>query len=199
MNIKNLAFVGLALTLFGCPDGGTTDPTEPVDTAPPTPTGDTNVTPVPDPTFDVTLADGDGVDDPTGGNDADTLTLTITNPPAGTWYFGYAQTAIGATNGWFEESCSADADYCHPVPAAADVNGTPTSTLTLTRVFAIGDIVAGSTMLLPVDFPVSATPDVTFYIGDQTGTGNCMVFGDDVSYYSALGCTDISAEATTNQ
>lgn len=194
MNFKNVAFLGMALTLFGCPGDEPTS-TAPVDTAP---TGEPTPTPAPDPTFDVTLVDGPGADD--GSNDGDQLILTITNPPAGDWFFGYAQTQVGAT-GWFDESCAADAPHCHAIPAAVDVGGTPTSTLTLDRVSTPTEIVdtgTAQTMLLPVDNPPSATPDNTFYIGDQAGTGNCMVFGHDVSYYASLGCTDISATATTN-
>ncbi len=200
MKLKTLALVGLSLSLFGCPDGGggATDPTDP--TADTAPTGDTDTQEPPpaDPTFTVTLEDGDGqADDPTMPDD-DTLTVEITNPPEGDWFFGYAQTMVGEPNGWFGEDCFSG-DVCHPIPAPVDVDGTPTSTLTLTRVASANAIVAGSTMLLPVDFPVESTPDCTFYIGQQTNPDTCYVFGHDPSYYGSLNCMDPGPAASTNQ
>lgn len=198
MKFNAAVLLGLPLFLFGCPDG---EPTDTDVTPEPTAVEDTAPTPTPTPeptTFDVTLADGDGVSDETNGdNDGDTLTLTIANPPEGTWYFGYAQTQSGDA-GWYGEACDASADYCHPIPAAVDVDGVMTSTLVLDGVRQISAIVEGSTMLLAVDFPVTGTPDLTYYVGDQAGTGNCYVFGDDPSYYTSLGCMDPGADATFN-
>lgn len=191
MNFKTALFLTLPLALFGCPDDTPTSVT-PVETAE---TGDTDVTPLPDPTFDIVLADGDGESDVTGGADDDTLTLTITNTPEGAWEFGYAQTQSGDA-GWYGEACDLAADYCHPIPAA-DAAGV--STLVLTRVEAISGIVEGSTMLLPVDMPVTGTPDLTYYVGTvATDEDTCVVWGDDPSYYMTLGCVDPGTRGTTN-
>ncbi|MCB9671205.1 MAG: hypothetical protein H6734_17110 [Alphaproteobacteria bacterium] len=200
MNFKTAALVGLTLSLFGCPGGDTEEPTATEPTDDTAPTGDTEPPPppTPDPTFDVNLVDGPGPDD--GSLEADQMIVTVTNPPAGTWYFGYGQTATEAANGqgWFGEDCLTG-DTCHEIPAATDVGGTPTSTLTLDRVATIPEVTGGvNKMLLQVDNPPSATPDLTFYIGAQTDPDTCYVFGHDPSYYATLGCMDPGTAATHN-
>jgi hypothetical protein len=195
MNIKTALLLTLPLALFGCPEATPTavtpTPTAPTgDPATPTPT------PVPDPTFTVTLMDGDGQgDDVAGDGDGDTLTLVITDPPAGAWEFGYAQTQVGVGVGWFGEDCFTG-DTCHAVPAPDAT--TNISTLVLENVDTIAEVEQGK-MLLDVDEPESATPDLTYYIGavgDADDT--CFVFGHDVSYYSTLNCDTLGDDVASS-
>lgn len=171
------------------------DSVEPTDAEPP----DTGDPTSPLPRFSVLLTDGDATPDAVGGFDLDTITAIVQNPPPGDWFFGYAQTEVGAVNGWFEESCEPGSSFCHPLSEPFVTNDVRQSVVVLTRVASIADIVEGSTTLLPVDFPVSTTPDLTFYFGDQAGSGLCAVFGDDPTYYASLGCLDATLFSTTNQ
>lgn len=145
--------------------------------------GDTTGTPVPPteperrPTFEVRLFDGDGLPDGLGGVDADRLQLVIEDG-FGFYEFGYAQTAFGI-NGWFGEDCMIG-EFCHP--------SGPTG-LQLERVPTIAAIEPGQTMLLPVDYPESLTPPLTYYVR-EVATDRCWTWGDDVSYYAFLDCEE---------
>ncbi|MCA9492099.1 MAG: hypothetical protein KC621_19335 [Myxococcales bacterium] len=134
---------------------------------------DTGVSVVePDPTFVVTLVDGDGL--PDDGFDADRVELSIEGG-SGTYELGIAQTAIGDQNGWFGEDCYTG-DVCHQASSTGVV---------LHRVGTVAEIVAGATTLIPVDYPVNTTPGLTYYVAT---VGRCWVFGHDPAYYSTLGC-----------
>lgn len=164
--------------------GGTVDPTP----APPTP-------PTPPPfVWTVTIEDGDQQVDTGGTQDPDTYTVRTENsvanfPDVVEWDFGMAQTEIGPANGWFGEDCdgtvSTGSDICHPLA--------PDSTMVLQRVYALNEIVAGSTTLMPVDYPESSTPRNAYVLlgrdsGDQVV--QCFVFGYEVDYYAFLNCDE---------
>lgn len=186
MNIKNLAMIGGALLLAGCPGGGSTDT--------PIETGDTDIATVPPAAFEwnITLTDGDQVGDGTGGFDNDTTAVETVNsvanyPSIVEWEFGYAQTE--SVGGWTGEDCDGvvtqGQDICHLFA--------PDTTMTLTRVATIPEIVQGSTTLNNVDFPEANTPGITYIIfgyDDATpaNTVECFVQGDSATYYNALNC-----------
>jgi hypothetical protein len=104
---------------------------------------------------------------------------------AGAWWFGMAETA-GCSDCWTGEDCAygfelADGSvlaYCH--------DGTDTGT-SLTYGGDAGALAAGTTV-----FPRSSEGDVTYYLESDPNFGGddtCWIWGDDVSYYSGLGCT----------
>lgn len=119
-------------------------------------------------------SDADGVND-TNCN-ADTLEIAIDDPlGVVNWEFG--MTEQGAS-GWTGEDCLAGYAgfaFCHAITAPST---------TLTEVCTPAEIVEGATTL----FDASKDPFLTYYLADASA---CFVWGADVGYYAALGCTEL--------
>lgn len=102
----------------------------------------------------------------------------------GAWWFGMAETS-GCSDCWTGEDCIYGYEgstgvfaWCH--------DGGDTGT-TLTYGGDATNLAAGTTA-----FDRSFEGDVTYYLESDPnygGDGSCWVWGDDVSYYSGLGCT----------
>lgn len=181
MNFKTIALLSGVALLAGCPDGGVTD--LPTETGAATDTDDTDVTPIPAFEWNVTLEDADNAAD--AGFDADrTITSTANSvanyPDIESYEFGLAQTEAGG--GWLGEDCDGvvtnGEDICHDMA--------PDTTLTLTRVETIAEIVPGTSTLNNVDFPVENTPGVTFVIFGYNAANEvveCWAQGHNPAYY----------------
>lgn len=175
MDIKKLMLIGLPIMLLGCPpdDKDDTDDTDVEDTGPATDT-DTDP-PTADVGFMVELTDN-----------PDQIVVTITN---GTepYSFGYAQTEVIANggDGWTGEDCylgepGTSFQFCHGVGMTG---------ATLSHVDTPGEVVEGSTTLLSVDTPASATPELTYIITGET-SGTCWVWGHDINYFDGANCEE---------
>ncbi|MEZ4318470.1 MAG: hypothetical protein R3F61_13240 [Myxococcota bacterium] len=184
MKLHKLAILGLPLALFGCPtdDGEDTDTDLPSETDTDVDTDETDTDTEPPPALEVSVELVDG--------SPDSMVITITNGDE-SYNFGYGQTAVQAAggSGWFGEDCylgTGSYQLCHPVGMTG---------ATLTYVAAPGDVVEGSTMLLSVDTPASSTPALTYILIGET-SGECWVWGDDITYYAAFPggpCTEYTA------
>ena len=124
-------------------------------------------------TDDTTVADDVDFAINWNGND---VSLNIANG-SGTYFFGMAETTCGdPANCWTGEDCYlgfADYAFCHP----ADATG-----VALTHVDTLDAIVDGSTTILEADL------HITYYVEDSA---DCWIWGDDVTYYAGLGCTEL--------
>jgi len=120
-----------------------------------------------------------------GGSSID---LDIDGGP-GAYWFGIAQTSTGSPEDWTGEDCIygyeiGDGEvlsYCHDAGdsgTSLTYGGNPTS------------LSAGTTV-----FPDSSfSGEVTYYLEsdpDFGGDGSCFVWGQDTSYYSGLGCSEL--------
>lgn len=116
---------------------------------------------------------GDGLPDVGCG---DSVTVTVDDPFGMTvWQLGMAET--GADPGWTGEDCLSgygNFAYCHGFSGAS---------LTLDQVTdcLASSVVEGSSTLLDAE----KDPFLTYYFAD---IADCWVFGDDVTYYEAVGC-----------
>jgi len=116
---------------------------------------------------------------------ADGATITITGGTAA-FEFGMAETGVGDV-GWFGESCIPGAepwgyddygyDLCHTLGRSGG---------TLTSVWALGDLEAGNTLF---NVTIAEAGTITYALLD-TASDACWVWGDDVQYYAAFGCTE---------
>lgn len=206
MNIKTFALLGGALLLAGCPGEEPTD--TPTDV--PTETGNdmTDMTddtdpPPPPPAFEwhVVLTDGDQVDDAVNGQlDGDTIATDTANsvanyPHVVEWDFGMAATESEAASpgaGWFGEDCDGlvtqGQDICHTM--------LPDTTMTLSTVAEINQIVPGSSTLFDIDYPEENTPELTYVIYGVDGADQelvCLRMGHQPAYYNGPGCEDFVA------
>ncbi|MFT5679451.1 MAG: hypothetical protein ACI8RZ_000355 [Myxococcota bacterium] len=110
------------------------------------------------------------------------LTVSITGG-SGAYELGIAETGEGVS-GWYGESCIPgdeprgydDYGYevCHSLSATGGF---------ITSVYPeIGDV--GTNLTL---FQQDFAPNLTYFLG-ETGSADCWVMGEDVSYYSDFGC-----------
>jgi len=124
---------------------------------------------------DPTDTDGDGLPDIHCG---DTLDIQVTEACGETtWQLGMAETGAPNASGWTGEDCYvgyASFNYCHTIGN--------TATLSEVSDCSVSSIVEGSTTL----FDASKDPFLTYYLSDSDG--NCYVWGEDTTYYAALGC-----------
>ena len=121
------------------------------------------------------------------------LTVEIEDAVAdGSYYLGLAETGNGP-DGWYGEDClkgvKNDLDACHPVPAG-------NTGITLNKVAAPGDVMAGSTTLLSEALSVGVTYVlIRGAAGDEgwhEGTvEECYTWGRESDYYGGLGCNPV--------
>jgi hypothetical protein len=98
---------------------------------------------------------------------------------------GMAET--GSTNGWYGEDClegpgpnSGDWDICH--------DSVPSTGISLATVTAPADIVANESTLFTDT--IAKAGNITYLLYGNTD-GECGVWGNDVTYYNGLGCTEM--------
>lgn len=111
------------------------------------------------------------------------LTIDLVHGDPAGYRFGIAETSCSGGECWTAEDCylgytlsdGSVLSYCHPLSRAGGQ---------LTTVSLPTDIVEGSTTLLS-----SATQN-TYYL-KESSSGECWVWGQDTSYYGALGCSDM--------
>lgn len=112
-----------------------------------------------------------------GSSPSGSVDVTITDPQGRTgWEFAMAETDAGSA-GWYGEDCylgTGSWQYCHPVSGTL---------LHLDQESDLTAIVEGSTTLF---WPGM---DLTYMV---THGSDCYVWGHDISYYGALGCTPIN-------
>ena len=182
--MRYLAFItllGMTFTL-GCSGdekGGTGDTTD-TDTDP---VGDDDD----DDDLEVSVVWTDDGNDPTDtGTDGlpdtgcgDSVAITITDPMGQTaWKFGMAET--GSPSGWYGEDCYlgyAGYNVCHNIGVS--------STITEVTSCALADVADGMTLM-----DAKKDPFLTYYLEDGT-TGDCFVWGEDVTYYGPQSCTEM--------
>jgi hypothetical protein len=168
--MKNIWLLGL-LAFFGC-TGGKDD------------TGDTSETDADTDADSDTDTDADinvTVNWATSG-----VTIAISNGNTAGYDFGMAET--GSDAGWYGEDCIYDPDdeldygyeICHGISASG-------GTLTVADPYEADSVVAGETTL----FTDSLADNIT-YVLFEADTDVCWTWGEDVSYYSAFGCTETS-------
>lgn len=165
---KYTLMLGLTLFAFGCPGdkgetGGADDSTGGDDSADPCEGQEA--------TFDV-------------AHSSSGVTLTITCGSGG-YEFGMAETDQASDDPWTGEDCfngytTGDGtvyDICH----VADSTGVVLSGGTL------GDLCDDCGVTIMQNVASSVT---TYYVSSDA-TGDCWVWGHDVSYYGTLGCTEM--------
>ena len=118
---------------------------------------------VTEPTFNIAWTD-----------DGNTLEASVSNAHLDGYFLGLAETGSGA-EGWYGEDCISDDAICHDMGAD--------SSLALTGVSSIPEVVAGSTTLFNSGLWAGVTCAFFSNEGDTNYETLANVGGDDASYY----------------